>query len=49
MGTVDNLIIWACVDCERIFALDSDVTADDETECPYCGSERVGAITEGVS
>lgn len=46
---MENLILWACVDCERWFALDADVTEDDETECPYCGSCRCGAVTEGVS
>ena len=46
---IERMILWLCLDCERMFALDDEVTEDDDTECPYCGSEKCGAVTQGVS
>lgn len=46
---IERLIIWGCLDCGMAFALDDEVTAEDEMECPYCQSQNCGAVTQGVS
>lgn len=41
-----TLITWACLDCEKIFGIQE---GEEDVTCPYCQSEAVGCVSEGVN
>ncbi len=45
MDTVE-MITWGCMECGKIFGIPEGEEAE---VCPYCESEAVGCISEGVS
>lgn len=39
-----ELITWACIECEGVFAV---TEGTEDATCPYCQSEAVGAVSQG--